>query len=108
MTLPFKIGTIIFTFFLLLLSFLSFHEWINVAIEKNTEDYPWGPINDNPWYYGSPETYANVMLAEGTAIVAGVLFTLYQLFRQHRKRVLTGIISLCLIFILILISGNIR
>lgn len=50
--------------FIGLLAFTLFSEWYTVSIRREIENYPWGPVNENPWFYESPYLYSSVMLIE--------------------------------------------
>lgn len=52
-----------------LFAFMFLSEWWNVAILGEVDKYPWGAINDNAWFYETPNLYANVHLFEGVLLL---------------------------------------
>lgn len=89
-------------------SFLMLSEYYTIAIAKKTEAYPWGAINENPWYYKTSAIYANYSLISGLLFSGASFLLLWGLLRQNKK---LGIIGICLILIFILadtISANIQ
>ena len=95
------IGILLFLLFFSLLASLSIHEWWNVSINNNIEGYPWGLINDNPWYYENPKIYANVMLAESLILITLLLIFIIQIIKKNQKGIQFSIISLLLALIIL-------
>ena len=61
----FWVVTALSTLFFGILTFMSLNEWWTIHVKQQTGSYPWGRVNDNPWYYDNPEIYSKVMLIEG-------------------------------------------
>lgn len=101
-------GTILATAFFGLLTVLSFSEWWTVKIKKQTDNYPWGPINENPWYYGTPNLYSSVMLAEGILFTIALTVLARQLIKKDKTNILYTLLVCFGLFIAILINGQIR
>ena len=102
------IGILLFLLFFSLLASLSIHEWWNVSINNNIEGYPWGLINDNPWYYENPKIYAKVMLAESFILITLLLIFIIQIIKKNQKGIQFSIISLLLALIILIINGKIN
>ena len=95
----------------LILGFFSvalFSEWFTVGYNENTDGYPWGPINDNPWYYESPKIYSNVMLIESIMLGLGLCVTFYLVVKRNKEHILYSILGLWTIAIAILVNGQIK
>ena len=102
------LGIFLATLFLAFLSFLSINEWWNVEVKNNIDGYPWGLINDNPWYYENSKLYSTVMLIEGITIFVILLILLFQIFKRSKKGIIYSIISGFIVLIVMIISGNIN
>ena len=71
---------IIIFFSLFVLMYLS--EWWNVAILEEIDKYPWGPINDNAWFYETPSLYAFVNLFEGALLLFLLIMSIKNIFQN--------------------------
>lgn len=98
------LGTVFFG----LITFLSYSEWWTVKVKKQTEGYPWGPVNENPWYFGNPEIYSTVMLIEGIAFTVALVILTIQLIKAKKTGVLYSLLLCTALFILMLVNGNIN
>jgi hypothetical protein len=58
---------------------IDISEFYKVSIEKNISGYSWGSVNDNPWYYSSPSTYAAYCLVSAIIFIIAVGFAVYSL-----------------------------
>ena len=96
------------TLFFCLLTFLFFSEWWTVAIKKDIGEYPWGHVNENPWYYDNPNLYAMVNLTEGLIMLLALSFTVWFLTHQEKSKFLYSLLTCFGIFVLIIISGQVR
>ncbi|MCL9804473.1 hypothetical protein NAT51_03005 [Flavobacterium amniphilum] len=67
------------------ISFTLLYEWWNIKINNESNQYAWGPVNDNPWYYETPNLYANVMLTEGIVLLFLVVMTIKALTQRPNK-----------------------
>lgn len=104
----FWIGTIITTIFFSLLTLMSYGEWWKIKIKKQISSYPWGQVNENPWYYDNPNLYSIVMLTEGILCTIALAFLLRQLLRMDKTKILYSLMFCFGIFVLILINGAIK
>lgn len=86
------------------IAFVSLKEWWTVGVNDQISGYPWGPINDNPWYYNTPELYIKTMLIEFTVLIIGLALTTY--FIVKRKKEKTFYCLLGIWGFLIIIWGN--
>ena len=92
----------------LFFSFAGLSEFYNVAIKGETGAYPWGPVNEVPWYYHTPATYSTYNLTSGLLFFAATLSTLWATVKKNKKLVVAGV-SLTVLFLLTeLISANIQ
>ena len=101
-------ASIIATLFFGLLTLLSFSEWWTVAIKKDVGSYPWGHINDNPWYYDNADLYAKVMLTEGVIMFTAVAVTVWFLTQQEKAKTLYSLMACFGLFIFMIINGHIE
>jgi len=101
-------GTILSFAFFGLLTFGMFDEWWTVKIKKDIENYPWGPINENPWYYDNPNLYSIVMLTEGIFFTVALSVLARQLFKRDKTKILYALMFCFGLFGLMYINGQIR
>ena len=69
--------------------------------------YPWGPVNNNPWYYANERVYLIYALVSGLVFLMTSLFTLRSTLKRNLKGTLIGFAFTILIFLLVLISPTI-
>ena len=93
--------------FSLFWSMIDISEFYIVAIEKNISEYPWGPVNTNPWYYSTPKTYWIYCLASGLIFLFASLITLSGTLKLNLRRTLLGIGITTLTFLIMIISASI-
>ncbi|KAF5042517.1 hypothetical protein DSECCO2_511820 [anaerobic digester metagenome] len=84
----------------------SIREWIIVRILKHTEQYPWGPVNDNPWYYASPELYSSVVLTESVLLTILLAFVIRFMIRREKKRTVYALLACFLLSVAMIINGK--
>lgn len=101
-------ATILTTLFFGLLSFIAFSEWWIVKVKNQTDAYPWGPVNENPWYYDNPDIYSTVMLTEGIAFTFAVTILVTQIIKTNKTGVLYSIMLCFGLFLLMIINGAIK
>lgn len=68
------------------LCIVAFNECITVGLKHEIENYPWGMVNENPWYYETPEIYAKVMFVEGVVLLVSLLNFTYQKIKGTEAR----------------------
>ena len=90
------------------LTCLSFIEWWTVGVNKETGGYPWGHVNDNPWYYDNPNLYAYVILIETILLAVTVAFACWFLCQKNKTKVLYAFLGGLLVLFMIFINGNIQ
>lgn len=99
--------TLIIIIFFTLISLISISEWWNIKINKEVDKYSWGPINENSWFYETPNLYAIVQLIEGTIMIVLLIMSIKEIIKTKNK--FNYWISLCFIFLIIMfISSNIK
>ena len=110
-----KINSIFFwTFFIVtnlfsgLIAFLLFDDWYQVAIKKNISDYPFGQVNDTPWYYINSSTFSNITLTEFIIIAIVVCLTFIFIDKKNKVKTTYFLAGQWLILFLIFINGQIK
>lgn len=101
-------GTTLATLFFGLLTFMSLSEWWTVKVEKQTGGYPWGSVNENPWYYDNPEIYSTVMLTEGIVLTVAFTILAIQIIKAKKKGILYSLMVCFGLSILMLVNGAIK
>jgi len=101
-------GTTLATMFFGLLTLMSLSEWWTVKIKKQTSNYPWGPVNENPWYYDNPEIYSTVMLTEGLVFTVALTILTTQIIKVNKKGILYSLMLCFVLFVLMIINGTIK
>jgi len=92
----------------LFFSYAGLSEFYNVAIKGETGTYPWGLVNEVPWYYRTPSTYSTYNLISGLLFSAVTILTLWATVKKDRRLVVAGV-SLTILFLFAdLISANIQ
>ena len=92
--------------FFTFISFMSLSEWWNVKILKEIDKYAWGSINENSWFYETPNIYANVQLIEGVFMLFLVVMTSVKIIQKNPK-FKYWLLSCFIFFILMFVSSNI-
>ena len=101
-------GTTLATLFFGLLTFMSLNEWWTVKIKKQTSSYPWGPVNENPWYYDNPEIYSTVMVTEGLVFAVALAILTTQIIKVNKKGILYSLMLCFGLFVIMIINGTIK
>lgn len=97
-------GTTLATAFFGLLTFMSFNEWWTVKIKMQTDSYPWGSINENPWYYDTPNLYSYVMLTEGVLFTIALTVLAKQLLKKDKKKIFYTLLVCFGLFLAMLVN----
>ena len=74
----------------LLFTYIGLSEFYIVSIAKHGSGYPWGPINDNPWYYKNASIYSNYNLVSGILFLLGFLVSIWGIIKKNKKIIFTG------------------
>ena len=93
--------------FFLLLSIISISEWWTVGISKDINNYAFGTINENPWFYETPELYSKIELIEGLIFAGLVSFIIRFIYKKDYRKMNYSILASYIFFILIIISSHI-
>ena len=96
---------------LLLFAFLAAvlsREWWTIAIAGNTGSYPWGRVNNNPWFYASPDLYAAVQLASAVVLAVPVGRSIWCMYRKDKPGTMMGLLGCLVVVVLIIVSGSIH
>lgn len=97
------IGVLLFS----LATLVSFYEWWNVRINKDLDSYPWGPINNNPWYYANDTVYANYMLVTGLIMLLLLVLLFTFLAKRQKEKALYSMLGCTGLFLLMIVSSQI-
>ena len=90
----------------LLFTFSGLSEFFEVKIKGNISGYPWGSVNENPWYYQTPLTYSTYNLISGILFLAATVLTFWATIRRNKKALLLGVGSTIFLILLTLFSMN--
>lgn len=89
-------------------SYFNISEWYNIEILEKTGGYPWGKVNDNPWYYKNPMTYAYVNLLFGILYFLTALLIAYFSYKKHKRGLIYTLIGFITIFLFMVINASIK
>lgn len=92
----------------LLFSFMGLSEFYNVKIAGQESAYPFGSINENPWYYQNVSVYANYNLISGLMFLTASVLTVWATIKKSKTFVIIGIGLTILFFIAELVSGKVQ
>lgn len=85
-----------------LCSYICLNEWWMVYIRQKTLNYIWGPENNNPWYFESPQLYGRVMFIEGLVMLCLLALTIYLIWKRRRKAAVCLLLAgLFMIFLIV-------
>ena len=74
-----------------LFSLMALSEFYIVSIAGQESGYPWGPINDSPWYYQNATTYSYYNLVSGILFFLAVLVAVWGTIKKNKKIRLIGV-----------------
>jgi hypothetical protein len=83
----------------LFFSFAGLSEFYFVSIKGETGGYPWGPVNEVPWYYQSKTVYSIYNLISGILFFIIGLFTFWATMKKYKKLAVLGV-GVTVLFIL--------
>lgn len=89
-------------------SYFNISEWYDIAMLNKTSDYPWGEINNNPWYYKDPNSYAKVTLLFGISYSVTAILIAYFGYKKYNKALIYTVIGFLLIFFSMMINAGIE
>jgi hypothetical protein len=101
----FVVMTILFTGYW---AFIAFHEWFIVGYTGKTAGYPWGPVNENAWYFKTPAIYSKVMLVEFILLAAGLGLAIYRVIKLNKVSILYTLLGLWFLMILMLLNASFK
>ncbi len=84
----------------LFFAFAGLSEFYHVGVAGETGAYPWGSVNEVPWYYQTPNIYSTYNLASGLSFLAATLLTLWATLKKNKTLAVAGI-SLTMLFLFI-------
>ena len=87
------IASILISIAILIVALAFFHEFYLVAIANDLDGYPWGEINENPFWYASPLSYWITALIFGSVFAILSVFHIYFSYKQREKTkwILSGV-----------------
>jgi len=100
--------TALATLFFAFLACIFFIEWWTVGVKKEISSYPWGQVNENPWFYDNPNLYANVILIETLLLAIPVGLTLWFMFKRNKVKTLYCLLGSLVALILIIVNGSVQ
>ena len=89
-----------------LFSFIGLFEFYQIKASVNYSTYPFGLINDNPWYYQSASIYATYNLISGILFLIVSFIIVFATFLKNKKLLIGCICVMIVLFIALLISGK--
>ena len=66
----------------LLFAFVGLSEFYNVKIAGQESSYPFGPINENQWYYQNASIYSDYNLTSGLIFFATSVLTVWATIKK--------------------------
>lgn len=100
-----KIAVIVIAALLLLFAMIHLSEWYRAQFTSQIEEYPWGNVNENPWYYASSTLYANVMLGKAILLLLAVLYMIREFLSKNAQRIFISLFVAQLVFVASLVSS---
>lgn len=99
------IPTYLLLIFFTFIGIMLINEWWKVGVNKDIDQYPWGIVNENPWYYETSDLYSKVSLIEGSLILFFVVMSVLHILKKNNK--FNYWFLLCIFFfVLMIISSN--
>ena len=96
------------TMFIGLLTFMFFEEWITVGVLGHMSDYPWGCVNETPWYYETPKTYSLTAFIEGLVFLTNFILVTIQIIKKNKKKIVYALLLFIGLFIAMMINATIQ
>jgi hypothetical protein len=90
----------------LFLSYIDLVEFYSVGVIGHIAGYPWGNVNDAPWYYQTPQIYSQYNLGSGLCFLTTGLLTTVAIIKRYKVLVLVGICLIVLLLIVDMVSGG--
>jgi len=92
----------------LLFSYLGFSEFYNARIAGHASAYPFGSINEYPWYYQNASIYSNYNLVSGNLFLLAFLISIWGAIKKSRKILFTGVGMTVILLLASFISIDIK
>src|SRR4051812_9754744 len=86
--LTFRIVSGLTLLFLAFFSFINLSEWYIIAIQKDLRTYPFNGEGPVPYYYKSADLYSAVTLIWGITLLTILIFTVWTIVKNQRRRTL--------------------
>ena len=91
----------------LVFTVIGFSEYYKVVIKKRISAYPFGYVNENPWYYINPSVYGIYNLVTAILFLLASVFVIVAIFYNRKRLSLLSIMIIFLFFIADRISAGI-
>jgi hypothetical protein len=87
-------------------SIIFLREFYIVIIKNQIKDYPWGLINENPWYYENPNKYGIFCFVFGLLYLLSSVMTSWSIRKNKIRATVIGSISIVIVYLLEIINAN--
>jgi hypothetical protein len=92
----------------LLFALMNLSEYYNSKFEHQKSAYPFGNINESPWYYQSASVYEIYSLTLGLLFIATSIITSFGVAKRNNRILTIGILSIILLLLGQLLSARIQ
>jgi hypothetical protein len=75
----------------LFFSFINLSEFYNLRFGGQGSEYPFGSINDNPWYYQSATLYTKYCLVCGLLFSITTIVTFLAILKKNKRLLVIGV-----------------
>jgi hypothetical protein len=83
-------------------------EFYTVIIRNEIKDYPWGFINENPWYYENPKKYGIFCFVFGLLYLLSSVITFWSIRKNKVSATVIGSISIFIVHLIVVVNGKIQ
>ena len=97
--------TILFIFIFGAIDIILFLELVNVLILGDLEAYPWGLINNNPWFYANSDLYKYILFVKFIILTTLLSLVIRAMLKKDHKRK-SLFFFLCSVFVIIIIISS--
>ncbi len=87
-------------------SFIGLSEFYNVAIKGETGGYPWGAVNEVPWYYQTQTIYSIYTFISGLLFLLATILIGWATLKKSKKLMITGVSLAFFLLLADVISAN--
>ena len=87
---------------------IGLSEFYNLKFGAKQSSYPFGPVNENPWYYKSASIYMTYNLISGFLFAIATALTLIALVKRNKLRAIIGVCMIAIFTLSDFISQGIN